>query len=213
MDVAGNPASVVVGNVNVDKINVDKTPPEAYLSFHVPTFDIALYGRDALSTVPAGPLTPSASVKTTWPGAIDPMISSTLAALRLTYDVTDLAGNVTHYVALVQRHSHSDTEPGTHASRGALLQWQYGAGAVVAAPSNNVQFEWRNSDARIFNRLIETMKITNVQRVTAKWVAGTNTTQITVAVPLPQQVFTLPGLSLLRLATNAGTLKVEFDVP
>ena len=70
---------------------IDLTAPEAYYQFDLATKDIAVFGRDSLSGVPAGPIPPSS------------VITVSAGEQLRTYNVTDRAGNVLQLVVRTRK--------------------------------------------------------------------------------------------------------------
>jgi hypothetical protein len=68
-------------------IRIDKTPPEADISYDPQTHQIVVTGRDALSGTAPGPVVPTSVVPTIWTD-----FGSDITELR-TYHIVDLAGN------------------------------------------------------------------------------------------------------------------------
>jgi hypothetical protein len=110
---------VVANGIASAPVTINKnTLPEVYLTFDTSTYKIVAYAKDQPSGRVWGPLTPTTSVETVWPGAIDPEIGPTNIAYRNTYDVADETGNNTRAQVLIQPHQGDpDTEPGDHATR------------------------------------------------------------------------------------------------
>ena len=134
-DRAGNRAKVRT------VVNIDKTPPEAYLQFDPVSHDVVLFGRDALSGVLPGPLTPKSVVRARRHDDdaehddqrdFDRHDGSD-SELR-TYQVLDLAGNSLIFVLQVSK---------THLQiQSEVISLRYETGAVIAVPKNSESFEW-----------------------------------------------------------------------
>jgi hypothetical protein len=180
-----------VGSVT---IRLDKTAPEAYLRFDPVTKDVVVFGRDGLSGTSAGVLTPSRVQRM-------PTGDRNLRAENRTYDVADAAGNT-----LQLMHSTGLTKD---TAVGGIQTLQYNGGPVVRPPYSLLFADWtlrRNA----FNTLDQTaVVISPPQSADATWRASDNLTHITSTVGGVTQQTTVPGMFLLRLATNAGGLAIE----
>jgi hypothetical protein len=183
-DVAGNPASATVSN-----IKIDLTAPEAYYQFDLATKDIAVFGSDSLSGVPAGPIAPSSVITV-----------SAVEQLR-TYSVTDRAGNVLQLVVRTHKVGHLLT---AH-----VVTTKYGNAAATPAPFNRQTYTWTLRP----NGTVATLDQLNwaaTALVQAEYVAATNKTAVTKWLPLPVVRQVRTGLVLLRLATSHGDLTIEY---
>jgi hypothetical protein len=199
-DLAGNSATDSV------TINIDKTPPEAYNQFDPVTKDVQVFGRDALSGVLPGPVTPISVTPTKWndhsgdqKGHDD---DGGKAELR-TYLISDLAGNTLTVIEKVKKEGHEIDAK--------MLSLQYNSGPVIKLGENEKQFEWKLNKDGTIKELDQEMKIGHdgsKQDVTAEFDAKKNKTTVTVEKPETKTSF--PGLVLLRMATSNGNLGIEF---
>ncbi len=222
VDLAGNSASATVSG-----INIDKTPPEAFNQFDPATRDVVLFGRDALSGVPPGPVAPLSVVPTRW-GTDGPQVeeetgdegekkagdqdeakepaeeANQTAELR-TYKVQDLAGNTLLVVEKVKRAGHE--------LKVRIVSLQYQSGPVLTPPPNTKAFEWALAKKGTLKELEQKLRVGQgpaKQEVEAKFEGKKNQTTIMVKHPKPETKLVRPGLVLLRFATSTGSLKIEF---
>ena len=181
-----------VGSVT---IRLDKTAPEAYLRFDPATKDVAVFGRDALSGTSAGALTPSRVQRI-------PTGDRNLRVENRTYDVVDTAGNTLQLV-------HSTGITKDHVAAG-IQTLQYNGGAVQRPAYSLLLAEWRLRGNGSFDRLDQTLVVTfPAQTANASWRRSDNVTRIRSVVGGQEQNTTVPGMFLLRLATNNGALAIE----
>jgi hypothetical protein len=122
-------------------VRIDTTPPEAVIQFDATAQDLLVFGKDAGSGVPTGPLAASSVMASSWSpgdagGDAKPDGNDHGVQLR-TYTLTDLAGNMTTLVIKVQ-------VPGPHGDqlRARLLSIQYGSAPAVTFSSNSEEFHW-----------------------------------------------------------------------
>ena len=226
--IATHTFSDLAGNTATDSvtINIDKTPPEAYNQFDPLTKDVQVFGRDALSGVLPGPVTPISVVPTKWSDDGNDQGSNeqigdqkksndqsenkkgsddkSNAELR-TYLISDLAGNTLTVVEKVKKEDHQiDVK---------MVSLQYNNGQVIKLGENEKQFDWELKKDGTIKELDQEMKIGhegNIQDVNAEFDAKKNKTIITVEKPKPETKTSLPGLVLLRMATSNGNLGIEF---
>jgi len=187
-DNAGNTSDV--GSVT---IRLDKTAPEAYLRFDPATKDIAVFGRDNLSGITADALSPS-SVRRVQTGDRD------LRAENRTYDLVDVAGNtlqLTDSVGLTK-----------DAAVAGIQTLQYNGGPVTRPSYSLMVFEWALKK-NAFDTLDQTFLVPPGQSSKAAWKAKDDLTKITTVVNGVETRTTVPGMFLLRLATNKGALSIE----
>jgi hypothetical protein len=210
-DLAGNLAS---GSVT---INLDKTSPEAFIQFDPVSRDVVLFGRDSLSGVAPGPVTPI-SVQLVVDRVADDQDrgrehdsgdrqrrddNDHRIELR-TYKVVDLAGNSLVLVERVRKQEHQVTA--------TLVSLQYNYGTLVTLPRNEETVEWdlaRDGSVRELRQTLTEFHGKDSQRWDAEYEARRNTTTIELESPKPEQEVVVPGLDLLRLATNKGQLAIE----
>ena len=188
-DNAGNTSDV--GSVT---IKLDKTAPEAYLRLDPATRDVVLFGRDGLSGTSAGAVAPS-RVQRVMTG------DRNLRAENRTYDLVDAAGNTLQL--LVSAALTTDN------AVAGIQTLQYNGGAVTRPPYSLLSFEWRLKKNAI-DELTQTFVVTfPAQTANASWKAKDNLTRLTTTVGGTQVKTTVPGMLLLRLATNKGALAIE----
>lgn len=180
------------GNVESTRtltVKIDKTPPEAYLQFDPVTRDLVLFGRDGLSGVSPGQIAPQSVVPDKGKGEIR------------TYHVVDLAGNTLDVVVEVKR---------TGAQlRATITSLSYNGAPAVAPVDNTMKYEWsapKGAPLDELHQLMETGRGDSRQEVAAEWHA--DAAQTVIHAPAGESI--RPGLVLLRLATSAGQLAIEF---
>ncbi|HEV3036306.1 MAG TPA: dockerin type I domain-containing protein [Candidatus Angelobacter sp.] len=212
-DQAGN--SELVHSVTV---KFDKTPPEAFNQFDPQRRDIALFGRDSLSGVAPGPLTPVSVVrKRKGEDSGDHMAhdgedhdrrgshddDDVDVELR-TYKILDAAGNSLQLVEEVTRSRHEESA--------TLISLQYNDGPVIAAPRNRMRFHWETDDGSL-EKLEQELTVESgnaAQIFTANFNEERNRTIIERELPRPEARIVKPGLALLRMATVKSKLILEF---
>jgi hypothetical protein len=82
--------------------------------------------------------------------------------------------------------------------------------AATNLPSDRLRFGWRINDDGNFARLDENLRVEDVERVTATWRRTAGATEINVLLPLPASTTTVPGQTVLRMITAAGSLNIEY---
>ncbi len=203
-DLAGNLTS---GSVT---INLDKTAPEAFNQFDPAKQEAAVFGRDSLSGVPPGALTPISVVPAKEDDEDHEKGSSRSdsdnggAELR-TYKVFDLAGN---FLLLVERVKKEGHEIKAH-----IVSLQYNDGQVLALPRNSTNFEWALDENGRLKELEQKLVLgigEQRQELEAKFDAEKNQTSIRRKEPGQETKLVKPGLVLLLLATERGMLVLEF---
>jgi hypothetical protein len=205
-DAAGNSAATSFG-----PIKIDKTPPEAFNQFHQVSLDVKVFGRDALSGVPAGPVG-CTSAPTKWGNGDDDDDDAgnddddAKAELR-TCTLMDTAGNSLTVVEKVKKAGHE--------IKATIVSLQYNGSPVVTPPENKKDFQWAlNKDGSLkeLEQEMEVGKGKDKQGVEAKFKAKDNQTTIKVDEPKPETKIVKPGLVLLRMATDKGKLIIEVDL-
>ncbi len=203
-DLAGNFTS---GSVSV---SLDKTPPEVFNQFDPATKDIVLFGRDSLSGVAPGPIQPVSVVSLGRSRDDDgddigcPDGNDVRQELR-TYRVLDRAGNS---IVLVEK-----VKGRGQLLRAKFVSIQYGQARAIVLPKNRESFDWDVTRDGKLKELEQEFRIApnwDGSRVEADFDARTNQTVIVKEVPRPKTKLVKPGLELLRMATAAGKLSVEF---
>jgi reprolysin-like metallo-peptidase family M12B len=189
-DNAGNTSDV--GSLT---IRLDKTAPESYLRFDPAARDVAVFGRDGLSGVVPGAVAPS---------AVTPVVTGDrhLRAERRTFDIVDRAGNTLRLVVL------SAVEKSSGAA--TIQSLQYNGGQVRAPRLHAVGFDWKDEKDGSLKELEQAFAVSSpFQAATAEWKAKNDRTEITSIVGVQVTRTTVPGMFLLRLATNQGALSIE----
>lgn len=222
-DVAGNSASFIS-----PVVKIDTTSPEAFNQFDPVSKDVVVFGRDALSGVPSGPLSVLSVVLTRWgDGEGDDDKDSKAeekrkaketeetkregrdedkenAELR-TYKVMDVAGNSLLLVEKVKREGHE--------IKVRIVSLQYQSGPVLTPPRNKKEFEWAGEQDGFIKELEQRMTVRKgqaKQEVEAKFEREKNQTTIKAEEPKPETKVVKPGLVLLRMVTDKGQLDIEF---
>lgn len=122
-----------------------------------------------------------------------------------TYQVLDLAGNSLQLVEKVKRNAHHIAVK--------IVSLQYGQGAVMTLPTNRQEFEWPLDKDGSLKDLDQASRVGSGEespRVKADFDANPNQTAIRQEEPEPRTKTVKPGLALLRMATVAGKLSIEF---
>jgi probable HAF family extracellular repeat protein len=193
-------------------VRIDTTPPEAVIQFDPTRQDLLVFGKDAGSGVPPGPIAPSSTAPTSWNSddrAVDakPEGNDRSAELR-PYTLTDLAGNTTTLVLKVQ-------VPGPHGHqlKARLVSIQYGSTPAVTFGSNSEEFHWDLAKDGTLSKLDQQVRIGtghDQQAADAHYEAGQGRTDIRVKNPRPQPAIQKPGLDLLQIVTAKGQLSVSY---
>jgi hypothetical protein len=223
MDRAGNGATATSGIVNIDK-----TPPEAYNQFDPLTRTVSVFGRDARSGVPSGPVTPVAIAPTSFSGEIESDDDEPPHGRRgkrdddgarwelRTYRIIDLADNS---LTLVERvRSGGDEGSSHHRDEGQglrleMVSLQYGHGPVLPLPRNRKRFEWtlgRDGRLKELDQVMEVRESHERQRVWATFEAKKDRTILWIDRPKPERRVVRKGLALLRMATDKTKLVIEY---
>lgn len=214
IDLAGNSSFVTV------TLNIDKTAPEAFNQFDAVGLEVAVFGRDSLSGVAPGALTPIAVVAVpeeqeddehdrnedgeAEENENDEDDEDEMTELR-TYKVLDLAGNVLLLVERVEKEGHQ--------IKARVLTLQYNNGAVLTLPRNRKKLEWaleKDGTLKALEQKLEVRTQEERQRLEAKFSLRENETAIRQKDPEPEFRVVRPGLVLLRMATHQGNLVLEF---
>jgi hypothetical protein len=203
------------GNVETAQqlaVRIDTTPPEALIQLDPTKQDLLVFGKDAGSGVPAGPVAPSSIAPTSWnpdDDAVDakPDGGDHSAELR-TYTITDPAGNTTTLVIKVQ-------VPGPHGHqlKARLVSIQYGSTPAVTFGSNSEEFHWDLAKDGTLAKLEQQVRIGTgheQQAVEAHFEAGQGQTVIRVKSPRPQPGIQKPGLDLLQIVTAKGQFSISY---
>lgn len=201
-DKAGNLA--IVGAT----LNIDKTPPETFSQFDPATHELGVFGRDSLSGVAPGPLTPISVVPAN-PGedrehSGADQDDGERAELR-TYKILDAAGNALLLVARVKKEGRE--------IKASFVSFQYADGPVLAASPNEEAFEWALAKDGTLSELEQRIEVQEGKDRCvwkAKYDARKNQTTIEQEDSQPETIIVKPGLVLLRMATGKGALAIEF---
>jgi sugar lactone lactonase YvrE len=197
-------------------VNIDKTVPEAYNQFSRTQLDVLVYGRDALSGVPAGAVTP-----TVYPirwgrhqereHEHDDWCDEDgrgSAQLR-TYRVQDRAGNQVSLVEMVKKEGNE--------IKVYVIGLRYedadGPGRFILFRNARKSFEWsvdRNGSLKSLAQMMEVGTDGGRERVEADYDAKKNRTTITGKKGSSERKETRTGLVLLRMATDNGKMMIEY---
>jgi hypothetical protein len=193
-------------------VRIDTTPPEAFAQFDPTKQDLLVFGKDAGSGVPAGPIAPSSVAPSSWSPGDDgadakPDGNDHSAELR-TYPITDLAGNTTTLVLKVQG-------PGPHGDqlKARLVSIQYGSTPAVTFALNSEEFHWDLAKDGTLAKLDQQVRIgtgPEQQAIDAHFEARQGYTELRVKSPPPQRVLRKPGLDLLQIVTAKGQLSIAY---
>ncbi len=210
IDLADNSSFVSV------TLSIDKTAPEAFNQFHPSGLDVAVFGRDSLSGVAPGALTPIAVVAVPEEQEDDEDDENENAKAEegeddedettelRTYKVLDLAGNFLLVVERVKKEGHE--------IKARVVSLQYNNGAVLTMPRNRKKFEWALEEDGTLKELEQKLMLRigeQRQELEAEFDAEKNRTTIEQE-PEAESKLVKPGLVLLRMATVRGMLVLEF---
>ena len=171
-DRAGNVSSTSVS------LNIDKTAPELFVQFDVATKDVQLIGRDGLSGVAPGPITPLLISPTAGRRGQD---EGDVGGPSRTYRVIDLAGNALTIVLRIESDGHE--------LQARILSWSYQNGPANGSPSFSdapriiLVFAWQTNGDGSLNELDQSVEINSGrdrQKVEADYNALRNQTTIKV---------------------------------
>ena len=182
MDQAGNTASANIS------ISIDKTAPEALVQFDPVTKDLQLFGRDSLSGVLPGAVSP---------GSVIPQLGS----VQRIYTINDLAGNTLTLVLQIQVAGRQ--------LQAKIVSLQYNSGPILSAPANSLRYDWQTDPSDVIRKLDQDLRIDGSpdQEVDAEFRADENQTVITTKRPKGTTLET--GLVVLRFASVQGQLVIE----
>jgi hypothetical protein len=92
-----------------------------------------------------------------------------------------------------------------------LESLQYNSGPTIIPPPTTLRFQWTSTSEKKVKDLEQRVEVRNKFLVTAKYTARTDKTKIDIKIgnqtPTSQ---TLPGLVIIRLLTQSGSLDFEF---
>lgn len=187
IDRAGNLTTTTV------VVRLDKSAPEAVLSFDPKSRKIVVVGRDVLSGVAAGPIQPT----------FIPSVRSRKAHRKhpphWSYRVEDAAGNSLVLTLDTKRFGfHRQVEIRTLA---------YNSGTPSNAPENVALFEWtRKGDTlKALNQAVEVKR----SRAYGWFTHKSHATLFKSFEGARVEMHTVKGLALIRLVTSNGKLKIE----
>jgi hypothetical protein len=167
-------------------INVDRTPPAAYLRFDPSTNDLLLFARDGGgSGVAAGPIAPSS-----------------LHGDERTYRIVDGAGNTFAVVIKVKVAGHE--------LQASFVSFRSDGGPTLAAPDSDLHYVWDETAAGSLRKLEQDVALgkgRSMTRVDAKFDAKQDETTVDTHPGGRKSTFT--GLLLLKIAAADGVLAVE----
>jgi hypothetical protein len=170
-------------------IRIDLTAPEVFVQFDPEVFDIAVFGRDALSGVNA-PI--DATLAATAPGTGN-------TELR-TYRVGDRADNSVELVVSVKRAGHE--------IKATLVSVRYNGGSTAVLPDNRLAFEWSLTSTgglRDLNQKLDAGVGDNARTTQAKYRSDRDETTIRS----DSESSVEDGLVLMRIVTASGGLAIE----
>jgi len=171
------------------RIDIDLTPPEAYLVFDPAARDLLLYGRDqGGSGVQSGPFAPATAAPKG-------------SAQTRTYTVTDGAGNT--LVLVVQ------VKPADGSIQATVSSLRYNAATAITAPFTSLAYTWTLNKDGSFKQLEQNLQVgkgASQQHIDAVYTGKQDSTSITSG----GTTTTVAGLALLRVATSSGGLVIEF---
>lgn len=204
------------GNVEAARtfvVRIDRTPPEFETRFDPQTLDIAVFGIDALSGVPAGPVGPSIE---SWPIARHSASGWDLgraqgAALqRRRYEVVDAAGNRTAMWIHLLPHRDQDHDGESHQLDASIAALQYGDDGPQAPPSNELSFTATFEKGHALKHVKQAMSVTTGKRRRIVE-AGYNARRgITAIRDGNNGAIERAGLVLLRLDTSRGIVSIQY---
>jgi hypothetical protein len=224
-DVAGND-SAVDAEVIVKPIQVDVTPPETYNQFDLTTKTNLVYARDAGSGVPSGPVKASSLSPARWTrddnGDDDHEGDGEQADLRI-YTIADAAGNtqtLTEKVHADDHEVHVDVLGFAYTTGCPTPTTLPGVGTCrlklgIVPSGTTKRFEWstnRDGSLREFEQSMTIGRGRNRTHVEATYDPAKKQTTIESDCNSPSKK-TLPGQVLLRLATRAGGVVIEYTDP
>jgi hypothetical protein len=197
-----------VENARSLQVGIDRTPPEAYLRFDPTAEDLVLFGTDGGSGTSLAPVTPSISALR---GGNGEQQSSHERSESRSYVVRDAAGNTLTVVVAVRRDR--------NAIAASITSIRYNGTPATTPAGNGMTFEWQVTRGAL-RKLDQTMSVRGIaaQIVEAQYNAARNTTQIQVGTGEQGErvdkdhhdELTMPGIVLLKLVTDHGSLHIDF---
>ena len=197
-------------------MNIDKTGPEAYNQFSRTQLDVLVYGRDALSGVPASAVTPTV-YPIRWGRHRErdhdhddwcDEDGRGVAELR-TYRVQDRAGNQMSLLEMVKKEGN---EIKVYVV-GVRYEDADGPGRFIFFRNARKSFEWsveKNGTLKGLSQMMEVGKDRGRERVEASYDAKKNRTTITTRDGGRQRTETRTGLVLLRMVSDNGKMVIEY---
>jgi hypothetical protein len=197
-------------------VKIDRTEPEAYHEFSQSARDVLVYGRDALSGVAAGAVTPT-SYPIRWGRHLERDHDHDdwchedgrgVAALR-TYRVQDRAGNAVSLVEMVKREG---SELKVYVI-GLRYEDAAGPGRFIFLWNARTSFQWsleRNGTLKGLSQMMEVGKDRGRRRVEATYDARKNRTTIKVKDGGRERTEVRTGLVLLRMVSDKGKMEIEY---
>ena len=173
-------------------VRIDRTAPEAAISFDPATADLGVSVCDTGSGPGTIGVTRAALLR-----------SDDGVAERRTYTLTDGAGNATTVVVDVRQHGHE--------LKATVVSVAYGASAPTSAAPNELSEEW-SSIAGTLHELEQSAEIrqgATTTQIEAHYSARTGITRIEREVGETETHATAGGLVLVRLVTDHGGLTIE----
>jgi uncharacterized repeat protein (TIGR01451 family) len=200
------------GNVEAAKtfvVRIDRTPPEFETRFDPQTLDIAVFGIDALSGVPAGPIHPSIVIAPHSAPGWDLGRAKGAALQNRRYEVVDAAGNRTAMWIHLLARGDQDHDSDSHQLDASITSLQYGDDDVQAPSPNELSFTGTFEKDHRLKHLTQTMSVTTGKGrriVEARYNARRGITTIRDKNGSIERA----GLVLLRLDTSRGILSVQY---
>ena len=191
-DVAGN-----VETAGQLAVGIDTVAPEAYLQFDPVTKDVLVYGRDTLSGVASGPVAPT-GVSGRGRGHDEDGLQTR------TYTVSDIAGNTLTLVVQVRRAGHE--------LQASVVSLSYDGGDATRPGPDTLDAEWgatRDGTLETLHQTVTVGRERDRATLTARYDARRGETTLTPGRHRDRDRDTVQGLVLLRLATDAGSLRIE----
>jgi BACON domain-containing protein/all-beta uncharacterized protein len=211
VDNAGNRATV-----RTPAINIDSTPPEAYAQFDAATQTIQVFGRDVLSGVADSPAVKTCDATVAIDGADG---DDGNRRERCRFVVSDRAGNTVEVGADV-RGTTADRDDRGGSAAFHIASVSYNGAAAASASFNEMRVEWSIDAAGAIESLQQTIAIgstENPKKVRASFDRRLNQTVVRIEPPdaapdsdSASTVVTKPGVHVLRIATQNGSLAIEF---
>jgi len=209
-------------------VRIDKTSPEAYGQFDLVTKTVQFFGRDALSGVPSGPASGSC-VRNAWGNedkdedGDDYDLKGNNNPQLCTYTITDAAGN--NLVLTEKVKQPPDDDDNGYRLKARIISVQYNNASPVNVQHNRQNFQWsfnKDQSLKNFDQIMVIGQGNDRHKVVAKLDPRKNQTKILILDGVQSGKDTdkddqddkdkvvKPGLVLLRIATHAGLLDIEY---